>query len=441
MITVVKKILSRYSSTVTGSNTVWLFLDQSFRLITLLFVDILVARSLGAKEFGLLSYTLALVTIVKPISTAGLEGILVQHFASASSFIEREGILNRALALRLGGGILSISIVLILSFGLNSSSPATIKLALILSLVSLFQSSGAVEMLLQSQLEGKQLFGSRLVALIPSSTIKFFLAYQRASIYEFAWSNVLESFLQAFSLIIICVKKGFRIHLKEIISEKTKDLFQDSFPFIIAGLSVTLYLKVDSVMLGALSSEQEVGLYAAAARISEGLYFISTVLMSSFSPLIYKYKITNESLYRNKVHQYLGIQSAISMSILVIMLSSARHFIPLLYGANYEGSVSIFFIHILSLPFVFLGIAASPLFIAEGLSSYVARRSMIGAGINILFNLWLIPIFGGIGAAAATLVSYAFASFLINSFLQKTRFIFLLQLRSFIWIFTRRKND
>jgi polysaccharide transporter, PST family len=59
-------------------------------------------------------------------------------------------------------------------------------------------------------------------------------------------------------------------------------------------------------------------------------------------------------------------------------------------------------------------------------------RTLSGAIANVLINLVLIPRDGAMGAAVATVVSYAISSVFANAFSAKTRPIFLMQMRSFV---------
>ena len=62
-------------------------------------------------------------------------------------------------------------------------------------------------------------------------------------------------------------------------------------------------------------------------------------------------------------------------------------------------------IQIWSVIFVFLGVASSKWFIAEGLQKYSFYRTLAGAVLNVILNFILIPLYGIYGAAIATLVS------------------------------------
>jgi polysaccharide transporter, PST family len=103
-----------------------------------------------------------------------------------------------------------------------------------------------------------------------------------------------------------------------------------------------------------------------------------------------------------------------------------------LFGSEYVESGQILAVHIWAAVFVFMGVATSPWFIAEGLNHLSFQRTFLGGITNIILNLFLIPFYQGMGAAIATVLSYAIAAFLANSFNSKTQKIFMIQLKCFV---------
>jgi len=71
-------------------------------------------------------------------------------------------------------------------------------------------------------------------------------------------------------------------------------------------------------------------------------------------------------------------------------------------------------------------------------AKFALVKTTIGAASNVILNLLLIPRYAGIGAAVATTVSYALASFLLNVFNARSRKLFYLQLWSLLPIFQTR---
>jgi len=91
--------------------------------------------------------------------------------------------------------------------------------------------------------------------------------------------------------------------------------------------------------------------------------------------------------------------------------------------------------------FVFMGLAQHPWTIIEGQTKFALVKTTIGAAANILLNLILIPRYAGIGAAIATTISYALASFLLNALNPKSRKLFYLQLSSILPVFPLRNRS
>jgi PST family polysaccharide transporter len=190
-------------------------------------------------------------------------------------------------------------------------------------------------------------------------------------------------------------------------------------------------MKIDQIMLGSMVGAKAVGLYSSATRISEVWYFIPTAIVSSFAPSIYKAKKEgNESVYYRRITQLLKILNVVAISIAIPMTFFSGTLITFLFGNDYVEAGSILAIHIWAALFVFMGVATSPWFIAEGLTDLSFRRTLLGAITNVVLNFLLIPTYAGIGAAIATVISYGVAGFLFHGIHPQTKKIFRIQLQS-----------
>ena len=81
--------------------------------------------------------------------------------------------------------------------------------------------------------------------------------------------------------------------------------------------------------------------------------------------------------------------------------------------------------------FVSIGVVSSKWLVAENLEIYSFYSTAIGAILNVIFNLWLIPIYGIIGATIATLISYSTVAYFSLFFFSKTRKNFWVATHSF----------
>ena len=95
--------------------------------------------------------------------------------------------------------------------------------------------------------------------------------------------------------------------------------------------------------------------------------------------------------------------------------------VGLLFGPEFSASAAILAVHVWAGVFIFMRAAFSKWLIAEHLLIFSLVTQGAGALMNIGLNLVMIPVWGGIGAAWATVFSYATASYLALWLFPSTR--------------------
>jgi PST family polysaccharide transporter len=195
-------------------------------------------------------------------------------------------------------------------------------------------------------------------------------------------------------------------------------------------MAIVTYMKIDQIMLSEMVSDQAVGVYAAAIRISELWYFIPTALVLSVFPSIIEVKKISEAAYYHRLQKLFDVMAGLALVIAVPMTLLSDVVIRLLYSAQYAGAGPILAIHIWAALFVFLGVAQSPWDISEGLTQLALLRTLLGAVINVAMNFVLLPLYAGLGAAISTVVAYAVSACLANALDARTRPILILQIKS-----------
>jgi polysaccharide transporter, PST family len=412
------------------ANTSWLFADRILRMGVGLVVGVWVARYLGVQQYGLFNYTIAFVALFNPFATLGLDNVVIRNLVRNSS--NKEQVLGTTLWLKSIGGVSSAFLAIGSIFVFHYNESLTIWLVAILSTAGIFQAFDTIDFWFQSQVQSKYTVVAKNTAFIIVTLVKVALIKMQAPLIAFAWMTFAEIGLGAMGLAITYKIKGYSLRLWRWSFPVAKALLKDSWPLILSGVTIMIYMKIDQIMLGQMIGNNAVGIYSAASRISEVWYFIPTAIVSSVSPTIFAAKQTNEALYYQRLKQLLRLMALISVAIALPMSFLSESIIMLLFGDGYAASGPILAIHIWASFFVFMGMATSPWFITENLTHLSLGRTFIGAIINVLLNLLLIPRYGGIGAATATVISQAFASFFSNAFHGKTRKIFKLQIQSIL---------
>jgi O-antigen/teichoic acid export membrane protein len=420
------KTLKKYAQ-----NTSWLLAEKIFRIVISLFVGVWIANHLGAESFGLLNYGLSIVGLVACFSNLGLENIIVRELVHHPE--NKNTILNTAIWLRVIGALFSI-IALVVPLLFMSRDRNFTLLIFVMSLGMLFNAMLVIDLYYNSRVEGKVSAIVKISALLASSIGRITLIILNAELIWFAASTAFDSlFLSSFLYISYRVReKTGLLKLGFFDPSEAKRLLKFSWPLIISGFVVSLYMKIDQIMIKFILSENDVGIYAVAVRLSESLNFLPIIFSTSLFPAIIKSKQLDRSVYHARLRNFytLIIWSAIAFALALSLSSSL--IVNFLYSNEYIYAADILTVHVWSSVFVFIGVAGSKLLISENLQRYITLNTATGALINIGLNYYLLPKFGIIGAAWATLISYALATYLLQALWYKTRFNFLLLSKSFI---------
>ena len=413
------------------SNTGWLFADRILRMGAGLFVGAWVARYLGTEQYGLFNYALAFVSLFTPIFTLGLDDVIVRHLVGESS--NKEEILGTTFGLKLMGGIVSVLLVVGTIFFLETDKTLTIWLVTILAITGIFRAADTIDLWFQSQVQSKYSVIAKNIAYLLSILIKVGLILSKASLVAFAWVTLGEIVMGAIGLIVIYQFRGSsRLWNWRWNLTTAKSLLRESFPLIFSGFAILIFMKIDQIMLGQMKGDGEVGIYSAAVRISELWYFIPTTIVSSVAPTIYAAKQKSEGHYYKRIGQLLRLLTYISLVISIPMTFLSKYVVGIMFGSGYVDAGPILAVHIWASLFVFMGVATSPWFIAEKLNHVSPGKTLFGAILNVILNFLLIPEYGGIGAAIATIASQAVAAFFSNAVDRRTHKLFKIQLQSFL---------
>ena len=412
-------------------NTSWLFGEKILRMVVGLFVGIWVARYLGPEQFGLFSYAQSFVGLFSAIATLGLDGIVVRELVKDES--RRDELMGTAFWLELMGAF-AVLIILGFAVGFTSNDTDTNILVFIIASATIFQSFNVVDMYFQSKVMSKFVVYANIISLLFSSLVKIVLILMHAPLVAFAWVVLFDSFILACGYLYFYIKNNstFNIQHLKFRREVAISLLKDSWPLILSGIVISIYMKIDQVMIKEMLDSEAVGNYAAAVRLSEAWYFIPMVISSSLFPAIVNAKKQSEALYYARLQKLYNLMVWMAIAIALPMTFLSDWVVNLLYGEQYSQAGGVLMIHIWAGVFVFLGVASGKWFVAENLQNYAFYRTLSGALLNVVLNIILIPRYGIIGAAIATLISQAMAAYVFDVFISRTRRMFWMKTKAFI---------
>lgn len=410
------------------ANAGWLFADKVIRLGVGLFVWIWVARYLGPQQFGLLNYAMALAALCGVLAGLGLDGIVVRNLVRNPE--HRDWLLGTAFMLKLAGGIVAFVLSLAVATLLRPHDALALWLVGIVAAGTIFQALDAIDFWFQSRVESRYVVYARNAAFLAASVAKIALILAQAPLIAFAWVALGEIALGAGGLLTAYRWQGHGLRAWRSTPQCAGELLKESWPLVLSGLAITVYMKIDVVMLGEMVGDQAVGIYSATVRVSEIWYFIPVAIVSSVTPALIEAKKVSEGLYYQRLARLFRLLAGVALTVAILMTFGAGFVTDLLYGEAYSGASVVLAIHIWAAVFVFLGVAQGPWSINEGLTKLLLFRTLFGAIANIALNLMLIPSHGAIGAAVATVISQALSAVVLNAFNSKTRKIFVLQVNA-----------
>lgn len=408
-------------------NIGWLFFDRIVRMGLGLFVNIWLARYLGAEQFGELNYALAIVAILSPLSILGFSDVVVREFVQNPE--KKLEIASSAFIFQIVGGIIAY-LILYLTVQVLHASAHTKIVILIIGISLLVKAHEVANYWFESQVLSKYTVWIQNTVFICFAGLKIGLIISGASLILISWTIAFEAIILSILLILNLYVKGIQLQWSQFSWYRSKSLLKDSWPLLLSGLAVVVYMRIDQLMLGSISGNESVGIYSAAVRISEVWYFIPMTVIASVFPSILKSKAQNEKEYYHRIQLLFDLLVWIAILISVPMTFLADSLISILYGAEFAEASVVLMIHIWASIFVFLGVASGKWFVAENMERLSLHRTLLGVVINILLNLLLIPRYGVIGAAWATIMAQASAALLFDLFQKKTRRVFWMKINT-----------
>ncbi|MES2372499.1 MAG: flippase [Bacteroidota bacterium] len=410
-------------------NILWLSFDRLFKMGIGLIVGIWMARYLGPTELGKLNYLMAYIAIIASISTLGMDNFLVKELSQHPE--KKHEMLGTGLFMRLGV-VITLLIVPLCIFSFLKLPSEYFKIYLLLSLTVLFSPLDLIDVYYQSILKSRYTVLSKNIAYFIGALLKIYLILFKKSLIYFALVLGLEG-LFAMIFLLYKYQKEKNIFIWKYKNYQALYLLKKCWPLMLASIVVTLYMKVDQIMLGAMKGVREVGEFSAAVKISEMFFFIPIAISTSFLPELARlYKEVSMTEYLRKIQFFFDVIFITAIIIAVPVSLFANFFVHTLYGNAYTQTGTILIIHIWSLIPVFMGLASSQFLIVENLEKIAFYRTALGLIVNIALNCIFIPRFGGIGAAYATLISYFVATFFLIMLFKRTRILFRYQFRSFL---------
>lgn len=418
-----------------ASNTSWMVAEKILRMFVGILVGVWVARYLGPEQFGLLSYAQSFVFLFSVIATLGLDSVVVRDLVKVPD--ETDTIIGTAFFLKLSASLAVIGLlsICLFVFGIEGEERVII---LVISTSLVLQSLNVIDFYFQSRVISKYAAYSNSLSLFLASLLKVLLIINEAPVLAFAAVSVAEVFLVMLGYIYFYRKDVNRFLAWRFDHIYALKLLKETMPLILAGVINSFYMKIDQVMIKEILDSYQVGIYAAAVRLSEAWYGIGVLICNSLFPALVAGKEISKELYTKRLTRLFVFLVALSYLVSAFVLLFSEDIIVFLYGYEYANSSTVLAVHIISTMFVYLGVASGRWLIIEKKAMLNFYRNILGALTNIFMNIVLIRKYGVVGAATASLFSYFFAFYIFDLFVKDTRKLFVYKTKSMFLLVSKK---
>jgi len=406
-------------------NTFWLAVAEAITSLLGLILTVYIARILGATEYGKFAFALSFVSVFVILADLGLSDITTRELSREKEG-EKEYPAILSLKIFLCTGVL---ILMLIGSLFITSDPIIQKAIWILAVFILISSFFAI---IYSFLRARQKMeyeaGVKIFQCLMITGIGFFVLFHLPSVENLSYGYL---FANLIVLIFVLLLFHFRIQSLKLNWNKTvwKRFLRISWPLSLGLVLGWIYVSIDSIMLGCFGRVTETGWYNAASKIVIATIIPATLISRSFYPMLSKFFKESKEKFQQVWNYQMELMITLALPVMAGGLVLAPKIINFFYGTEFVPSIPAFqlLIFVAGISFLYY-----PYGLALVVSNHQKRNFgliLIGAVINIILNLILIPVHSLYGAAIATIITSIIIFFLAVKFSKRFTPISPLNLR------------
>lgn len=380
-------------------NSIWLFLSETVSKLLALLLQIVAARYLGNKGFGIFSFAFSAAGILMIFADSGINIFLTRQIAREPDRLH--DYLRNAMVLK-GGLTLAVMAVLAAIPAVSSFDEET-RLTLWAIGMGLLV-NGYADLYISAFRAFEEMRSVSLLSMVQRGL--FFLFGAAVLLAGYKTVPLAVSFLAVSAVALVLVRWRFGVVFARgrgaVDPERILEIFHKALPIGAVVLFSYIYFRIDTVMLYYLRGEAETGLYSAAFKLTEALLLMFDSVRSALFPLLSKTFGDRDGRFRGIWREslryllILGIPLALGTAVLSGRLAA------LFYGFDFIKSGEALSVLGLTLPLLALNNLASFILVSANRTGAILKAAATGTAFNIALNFLFIPAWGSLGAAVST---------------------------------------
>ena len=382
-------------------NYIYNLIQQILSLLTPLITTPYISRVIGAEGIGLFSYASSIVAYFALFAALGTANYGQREISYCQDDRERrtEVFWNNELLC-----VISTFTCLILYVVFCIFQKENRVVFIILSL-SVFDVCINVSWLLTGMEEFGKIVLRNIIIKIISIAFIFIFVRSKDDFIVYVLGLTLVSVVSNLSLWPLVPKFVGRLNLKVL---KPFSNIKTVFSLFIPTIAISIYTVLDKTMIGVITKDAaENGFYEQAIKISRIALMVVTSLGTVMVPRIghhfekHEDEIVRKYMYRS--YRFVGL---LGIPMCLGLLAVSSNFVPWFFGKGFEKVIPL--IGILGFLIIAIGVnnvTGMQYLIPTKRQNIFTKTVLIGAGVNFIANICLIPFLGAIGAAVASVLA------------------------------------
>jgi len=397
-------LVNRTWKQIVLKNMVWATLAEAIVRGLKLLVLPLVARAFGPAQFGQFAFAYSFASMFDVVYDAGLALTTTRELAAAGRNAE---LLPDILLMKVALGVVGMS-ALGLGMVLITRDQAT-RISIVVLGIAFF----VLEMvnLSFSVFRARQRMEYEFLVRIAQAVFLLsavgVVAWRAPTVLNVSYAYLVSG-LTTLGLAVAVMPGGLWRVRRRVRGEVWGKLLRIALPLALAGGATTIYMNVDSVMLGAFGRITETGWYNLATRIM-GVLLVPTSLMTVvIFPAFASTVASVDQTFRRRWDAWSAAMIALGFYVACAVLATSDRVVQIVFGPDFHPTSLALKILAITVLLIFMYTPSYQAMIVFDRQRLLFWTLFAAAVMNVTLNVILIPVYGLYGSAWAVVVTHVF---------------------------------
>lgn len=366
-------------------------------------VSIVITRYLGPDEYGRLTLSITLASIVYLITDTGISTLITKNVSQ--DLVPEGKYFEFAFSFSVLKMVLGLFSIMVISFVYTLKDSDLQLFFITSSSMTIWSLSDYLSAILKGKKEFKPYAYSMFVRGGSMLLLSILFTSLNASLTVITLTYLIAAILSAFTIILFAQKNladhfSYRFDLRFI-----KKTYLQSLPYALTLITSTIYLSADIIILSKHVTNFDLGIYSLAYGLIISGYIIPSTFSNTFFPYLAQTLVKSYPIGIRLFRKQMGISISIGVVLTSILLVLSDYVFLIIYGENFVSSSTIFKLLLPTLFLKFITFPTAIFLVSVNLQNKRVVIQVICALLNIILNILFIPIYGVLAAVFTTVAS------------------------------------